>query len=738
MLVGGCILSGAGFADTSLLDGRVETATRMRINADYGKLPIAFEANRGQTAAAVRFLARGHGYALFLTPTEAVLRTRATPNVRTETVVRMRLAGSNRNPDIVGADVLPGTSNYFIGNDPGMWRQEVPQYAKVRYANVYPGIDLVYYGNQHELEYDFVVAPGANPERIAFEFNGANRLALDVDGNLVVSTANGSLLQHKPVVYQDVDGARQKIDGRYVLHGKRRVSFQVARYDASHPLIIDPTIVYSTYLIGADGANAIAVDSSNNAYITASTFSATFPLVHAYQTTNYNAYRGQDTVYVTKFNADGTQLLYSTYLGGSGCISAYHGDVGAGIAVDDSGNAYVTGYTCSSNFPTVNAYQSTDFGAATDANNAFVAKLNTNASGTASLVYSSYLGGSSGGAQGIAIAVDTGGKAYVTGSTTSTNFPTTVGAFQTSAGNSFVAKFDTTRSGVASLVYSTYLGVGAYAYGIAVDGSGNAYVTGATDAAHAFPTTSNAYQTTQPGRAAFVAKLNASATQLLYSTYLGGSMPAGSANDVGYGIAVDSSGNAYATGYSISTNFPTVNAFQPMYPGTLYFGNYTTVAFVSKLNTNASGVQSLVYSTYLGGSNYDYGRGIAVRGGGQVYVTGYTSSTDFPIKNAFQPTYGGPALNGSDAFMAKLDTTKTGARSLLDSTYLGGNGGDTATGIAIDVGGNAYVAGYTNSSNFPTTSGAYQTTNGSGASAAFVTKFPVDDEIFSDGFELVP
>jgi hypothetical protein len=669
-----------------------------QLPAAYGQLPLSFEANQGQTAAQVNFLARGPGYALFLTPGEAVLSLQkpaaanpgpgaAAPAPEGD-VLRMQLVGASATPQVAGLDQLPGTSNYFIGNDPSQWHTNVPNFARVAYQGLYPGVDLVYYGNQRQLEYDFVVAPGASAGAIRLEFQGAESMALDAQGNLVLHTAGGDVVEQAPVLYQQSGGVRQAVPGRFVLEGDGQVGFAVGAYDASRPLIIDPVLSYSTYLGGSGGDSGlgIAVDGAGNAYLTGRTTSTDFPTANPIQA----ALSGDGDAFVAKLNASGTALAYSTYLGGSGF------EEGTGIATDGAGNAYLTGLTSSTNFPTADPLQAAYGGGLFDA---FVAKLN--ASGTA-LAYSTYLGGS-GDDEGNGIAVDSAGNAYLTGHTTSTDFPT-INPLQAANGggrDAFVAKVN--ASG-AALVYSTYLGGNAsieYGQGIAVDSAGNAYVTGSTDSTN-FPT-ANAIQVANGGfEDAFVAKLNASGTALAYSTYLGGS-----GHDGGFGIAVDSAGNAYVIGSTNSTNFPTANPLQAANGG-----GYAD-AFVAKVN--ASGT-ALVYSTYLGGGGADEGYSIAVDSAGNAYVTGYTQSSNFPTVNAIQVANGG----FEDAFVAKVNAAGT---ALVYSTYLGGSDFERGYRIAVDSAGNAYVTGDTQSSNFPTVN-PLQASYG-GYHDAFVAKIKV-------------
>jgi len=722
----------------------VLNTTKQQLVEGYGKLPLSFEANVGQTDDQVKFLSRGSGYTLFLTRRgEAVLVLRkpspkrdllkpiasvsmpATVNpdvAQAAATVRMKLVGANAKPRAEALGELPGKANYFISNDPKKWRANVPLYAKVRYRDVYPGVDLVYYGNQRQLEHDFIVSPGADPRSITLNLAGAEKLSLDPQGALMLAVKDGELRLDKPHIYQEVDGERREISGGYVLKNARQVSFQVAAYDARRPLVIDPTLFYSTYLGGSgdDEGYAIAVDGAGNAYVTGCAGSANFPTTSgAFQTMLRNSSPlsfgapcgpGADA-FVTKLNPTGSGLVYSTYLGGSS-----H-DIGRGIAVDAAGDAYVVGQTYSSDFPTTPGALKTTFtkagacGGACPCAYAFVTQLNTNGSG---LVYSTFVGGS-GHEDGAAIALDNAGSAYITGGTQSTDFPTTPGAFQTmvtgvgttcSPSAGYVAKLAPTGS---ALVYATYLGNGGggggtVGHGIAVDSSGDAYVAGDTTTTN-FPTTPGAFQTASGGGDdATVTKLNPFGTGLVYSTYLGGS-----SQDVADGIALDtlSVPNAYVTGETNSTNFPTANSLQAANAG-----GYD--AFITKVNPLGTG---LVYSTYLGGSFDDVGSGIAVDSSFNAYVTGHTNSTNFPTANPVQAANAG----GSDAFVTALNPVGNG---LVYSSYLGGTGDDDGTGIALDSlpNPNAYVTGLTTSANFPTTSGAFQSTFGGGTSNAFVTK----------------
>jgi len=733
-------------------------AQKAQLVENYGKLPLSFEANTGQADNSVKFLSRGSGYGLYLTGAEAVLALHKSdcagvaaagvaqaassarrPGLRrgdagcrqTADVVRMRLAGASGGaPAPAGEEQLPGKVNYFTGNDPAKWHTGVPTYAKVRYRGVYPGVDLVYYGNQRQLEYDFVVAAGADPKPIRLQFAGAKGLRLGVDGDLVVTAAGGVLAFHKPVVYQLVDGQRKAVEGCFAMLSRRTVGFRLGSYDHAKPLVIDPVLVYSTYLGGSftDGANAIAVDTAGNAYVAGQTESTDLPVTPGAFQTTLNAGLAGDA-FITKLNLSGTALVYSTYLGGIGYNSAN------AIAVDTAGNAYVAGYTGASDFPvTPGAFQTTNHAAASGGSNAFIAKLNP---AGAALVYSTYLGGS-GSNTASGVAVDGSGSAYITGYTYSADFPLTPGAVQTAnhaaasgSSNAFVTKLN--PAGTA-LVYSTYLGgsggnsvvsignvsigPGDDGTGLAVDGSGNAYITGLAGSTD-FPVTAGAFQTTNRASAiglsnAFVTKLNPTGSALVYSTYLGGS-----SSDLASGVAVDGSGYVYVAGIAGSTDFPvTPGAFQ-----TTNHAGHLGNAFLTKLNPAGT---ALVYSTYLGGSSSDWASGVAVDGSGNAYISGTATSDDFPVTpGALQTTNRASAIHETNVFVSKLDPAGS---TLVYSTYLGGTGnsaafgnncygncytygGDNGYGLAVDGSGNTYIAGSTPSANFPVTQGAFQTAN---------------------------
>jgi len=639
--------------------------------ASNAAAPLRFEPNLGQAAPAARFVARGGGYTMLLSAKEAVFLSPAG-------AVHMKLTGATANAVARPIGRLPSVTNYYLGSDPQSWHPGVPNYERVQFDDVYPGIDLVYYAVQQRLEYDFVVHPGADPDRIRMAWTGVDSMRIDPAGDLVLLAHGHELRQRQPVVYQELDGHRVQIAGRYRIGKHGEVLLALAAYDRRSPLIVDPVLVYSTYLGGytEDSANAIAVDSSGDAFITGSTEGG-FPILNPEQP----AVGGASDAFVTELSPTGT-LVYSTYLGG------LNSDSGAGIAVDSTG-VYVTGYT-SGGFPLLNAAQPNFSGTPVDDTNAFVTKLGP----TGALLYSTYLGGPNTTANGIAI--DTANAAYVTGQTTG-SFPVLNAEQSTYGGglnDAFVAKLDVD----GAFVYATYLGGpnSDYATGIAVDSTGAAYVAGST--AGAFPVV-NAQQPIFGGGGldVFVAKLGPSGT-LVYATYVGGATA-----DYAGGIAVDSSGDAYITGQTFG-DFPVVNAQQPTYGA-----NGETSAFVTEINPSGS---ALLYSTYLGLTAQNGGAAIAVDSTGAAYVTGNTGS-GFPVLNAEQPVAG---TGASNAFVTKF--TPSGAISY--STYLGGSIQDGGLGIAVDALGSAYITGYTSGA-FPVLN-AEQPAYGGGFAGGFVTK----------------
>jgi hypothetical protein len=696
-------------------------------NTNYGKLPLIFEANQGQANPQVRFLFRGTGYTAFLTSGSMILSLRPAKvapipqmgDVATTSdvvpaapmIVQFRLLGAGQNPAVVGENQQPGRVNYFIGSDPASWRTNVPTYASVRYKDVYPGIDLVYYGNHQQLEYDFVISPGADPGRIEFEIQGANQIQLDGEGNLVLQTSSGDIRFQNPAVYQESNGQRLPVHGSYVLRDLTHVTFHLAQYDLSKPLVIDPTLLYSTYLGGAgtDQPTGIAVDGTGSVYIAGYTNSSTF-LLTAFGAPSANA----NHVFVAKLDSTGSSLVYADYIGGNG------NDYGIGLALDNGNNVYVTGSTTSSDFPMVKPYQAIEPGSYSG----FLSKISTDGS---SLSYSTYLGGD-GFDQPASIAVDTLGEAYIAGTTTSQNFPV-VNAYQTAAlanqaglygAYGFVTKFTPDGS---SLIYSTYLAGNSNVVqdcgtpcwptpyttvsAVALDANGSAYITGTTNT-YNFPVTSGAYLTSnstqQDATIGFVSKF-ATSGSLDYSTYFYGS----SGNPMGIGaITVDGSGSAYIAGTVISDSTFPITSTGICDPSVYGFG--CSYAFVTKFDSTAS---TLLYSTFLGPNNYASPQAITLDPNDNAYVAANTGSAAFGTNNGIEGY-----TNGFDILLVEIDASATTERF---ATYLGGSGNDSASGIALDANGSIYLTGSTDSTDFPVTQGAFQDLLG-GNTDAFVVK----------------
>jgi len=671
------------------------------VDPAFGKIDLAFERNEGQVDRQVKFLARTSGYSLFLTENEAVMNFTGS----TSSVIRMKLLGQKRHPEVDGVDALAGTTNYLLGNS-SPHVTGITSFKKVRYSEVYPGVDVEYHGNGKLLEYDFIVKPGSNPDRIRIGFSGVRGVSLDSSGDLILKTNRDAIVQRKPRVYQQIEGQERIIDGSYVVRGGR-VGFRIGAYDGSRPLIIDPVLVYSTFFggTGTEIPYGIAVDAQGAVYVTGATTSTDFPLQSPLQT----EYKGGSTdAFVFKLDPTGSQIVYSTFIGGSNT------DEGHSIAVDASGNAYITGFTLSSDLPIINGFQKTRAGG----QEAYALKLNS--SGT-SILYSTYLGGTADD-RGTGIALDPANNLYIVGVTASTNFPTAT-PYQTSNAGGFADGFVSKISSAGALVYSTY--VGGFGndnpLGIAVGSNGAAYVTGWTTSIN-FPMV-NAYQSKFSGvdtptgtDDVFIFKLNPAGTALEYSTYVGGI-----GSDEGTRIAVDSFGNAYVTGYTSSLNFPTVKPYQALLSQLSGLD-----AFILKL---AADGKSLVFSTYFGGFQTESGTGIGVDSTGAVYVAGYTTSFDLPTANQIQSFIGGDR----DAFIAKFDPV---GNVLMFSSFFGGTGVDSATGLAIDSTGKAYVVGLTLSGDL-TTTGPAQATLGGGQDV-FVAKLNVEDIVSSSVFLVAP
>lgn len=671
------------------------------------RLPLAFEKNLGQTDASVAFLARATHHTIFLTPTEIVLAGRDRAST-----LRVRLVGASSEADIRGTDRLPGIVSYFRGNDPSRWQTNIPTYAGVEYDGVYPGVGLSVHTRRQDLEYDFTLAPGVDPGLIALEIVGADRLKLDRRGDLVARTKGGTLRQRRPLAYQRVGDRTVSVAAAFERQGRTRVAFRVGDYDRAQPLIIDPVLFYATFLggnqapdgsrIGADDGSSIAVDAAGNAYVLGYTLSPNFPT--AAQGLQAGG-GGPSDAFVAKVDPSGSSLVYVAILGGSVSedvrvtVSA-EGDnhsVRGGIVVDAAGNAYISGTTDSSDFPTtLGAYDTSFNGPSWDA---FVAKLAPSGS---ALVYSTFFGGAW--TQfGSGLAVDGSGNAYLTGVTLTPNVPLTANAVDlTFAGTSegFIGMLDSSGS---QLLYGSYLGGSGSDVGTAirVDGAGNVVVAGTTYSAD-FPTSANALDTTLGGTAdAFVTKIAIGPTtsDLVYSTYLGGA-----AYDTGEGLAVDAGGYAYVVGATDSSDFPvTASSFDPTHNG-------GTDAYVLKLGLGGEG---LAYGTFLGGGVTDGLSDVAVDASGRAYVAGTSFSNLWPVVNPIQATRSG----SSDAVVAVLSP---GGDSLVMSTYLGGPNSDGGASIALDPGGNVYLSGVAGSG-FPTFH-ALQPSFGGGPTDALIAK----------------
>jgi photosystem II stability/assembly factor-like uncharacterized protein len=586
---------------------------RIRAAEDLKNLPLAFEENRGQAGPGVDFVARGGHYAVALEGGDARIALQRDASA-SSAIIDLRVSGSRRNAQAAGRKALPGQVNYFIGNDPSRWRTGIATFAQVEYKGIYPGVDLVYYGHQGQLEYDFRVAPGAQASRIDLKLRGARGLRVDAAGDLVLDAPGGAIRFLKPLSYQQIGGVRRHVESRYQLAGPDEVRFALGAYDSRYPLVIDPSLAYSTYLGGSgfDYGTAIAVSSGGNAYVTGYTSSLDFPMANPEQ----SYFSGSSAVFVAELASNGKSLVYSTYLGGSEYTYPYS------IAVDSTGAAYVVGLTEASDFPVKNALYS----ALNGSEDAFITKFGPAGN---TLTYSTYLGGS-GVDYALGVAVDASHNVYIGGLTQSIDFPVTAGAYQTASGSScsFLTKLN--AAGTA-LTWSTYFGQSCSAEinAVAVDSQSAVYVTGSAFAG--LPVTGSAPQQTFGGglHDAFLAKVASAGNSLAYCTYLGGSQ-----SDSGTGIAVDANGNAYATGFTQSSDFPVT----PLALQTTSGGGYD--AFVAELD---SAGDTWVYVTYLGGTGDDFSYGIALDPSGDAYVAGYTVSSDFPMANAVQGALAGNA-----------------------------------------------------------------------------------------------
>jgi len=637
---------------------------------NYSKLPLSFEVNFGQTDSQVKFFSRGKGYNLLLTEKETLL-TLKNDKQKIPTTVKMQFVGSNPKPKLEAIGERAGKINYFIGNDKKNWHTNLSEYNKVKYESIYPGIDAIYYGNQQQLEYDLVVSPSASPKEITIQLDVDSpntALSIDTDGNLIIPTSSGNLYKHKPIIYQEIDGTKEFIAGSYQLKGNNIFGFEVADYDLTKPLVIDPVFIYSTYFGGTDRDRGfgITVDKDNNVYLTGETLSISFPLKNPFQN------KGGGTsidIFITKLNSTATEILYSTYVVGNDI------DSGFAIAVDPQGNAYVTGETYSTNLPVVNAVQSTGGGGVNI--DAFVVKLNPTGN---ELLYSTYLGGTLV-ERAFSIKLNAAGNVYIAGETTSLDLPVK-NAFQTQKSASFDAFVARLSVDGSSLDFCTYLGGNDLdkCHDMTLDSDSNVYMVGETVSSN-FPT-KNAGQAEGGGINnidIFITKLNPTGS-IIFSTYLG---PLDL--DRAFGIAVDSQKNIYITGMTNSVNFPTVNPAQTTKGGAID-------AYVMKLDPTA---KTILYCTYIGGSKDEVGFSVAVDQNNNIYVYGETMSlTDFPMQRPLQNSSTGGFF---DAFLAKYDSNG----ALVFSTYLGGNNPDRAGQMVIDSLGDVYLIGHTPSLDFP-------------------------------------
>lgn len=691
-----------------------EEISKDTISKSFISPQLTFIPNRGQVDSKAQYYFKGTSYGFYFTPENVVLtfvKNRSSDANEENNGVALALHFIDCNPDvsIEGLCKASGKINYFRGKDQSKWITDLPIYEKIIYKELWSGIDLVFYGMNGSLKYDFILKPGASVEDIKLTYRGADGISLDDRGNLLVHNGLGVLVDENPKSYQEIGGKRVVVESRFEIKKQEGdgdyFGFEIlGDYNSDYSLVIDPGLIFSTFL-GAllfnvdddeEDKLGIAVDKGGNVYVTGSTISPSFPItLGAFQETFPSIDNNVISSYVTKLNSDGSGLIYSTFLGGSG------DDQARGIAIDDMGNAYVTGETSSPDFPvTLGAFQE-NF-PSVSGSSGFVTKLTPDGS---QLIYSTFLGGSDDD-EATAIAIDKMGNAYVTGETASSDFPVTLGTFeevfQGDGDDVFVTKLNPDGS---DLIYSTFLGGDDDDEGqsITVDDMGNAYVTGNTESSN-FPVTLGAFQqiniSAPETDSVFVTKLSPDGSKLIYSTFLGGSE-----NDQGNGIVVDKMGNAYICGETVSPDFPiTAGAFQEDF---IAGGNGEDAGFVTKLNPEGS---AIIYSTFLNGTGGDNeAQEIAIDDMGNAYVAGFSNSPDFPVTlGAFQEEFQGIGTSGrayGDAFVAKINPDGS---SLIYSTFLGGSGDDIVRNIAIDQEGNAYVVGYTTSSNFPVSLGAFE------------------------------
>jgi len=682
----------------------LEAKTNPKIDLDFGKIPLRFEANTGQVDSKAQFLSRGKGYKLFLSSNESVvilnrkLNSNSIKNVKSPdkaspeiefASVHMKLLDSNPSAKFKGEKKSITKSNYFRGSDPSKWRQNNPNFGKVRYESVYPKIDLVYYGNNNKLEYDFIVNPGGDYNAIQMAFDGVNELLLDPNGNLILSTKTGNIIQNAPIIYQMVEGEKILVAGNYELVNKNQVRFKVDKYNKAIPLIIDPILEFSTYLGGSGGDDSVSMtlDNDGNIYVTGQTNSSDFPIEGAYQ----NTYQGGSfDVFITKLNPDATEILYSTYLGGSVRDGGWQD-----LTVDDSGNIFIAGSTDSNNFPLLDSLFPKNGGL-----DAFLTKIDPTGS---ILLFSTLIGGSSD-ERIFDVILDSSNNVLIAGKTWSSNYPI-LNALQPNFGGVteiFLSRFSL-DDGEYTLDTSTYYG-GNHEdrpKEMILDSQGYLYMTGDTGSTN-FPTV-NGYQDSigegfVNGRDFFLLKLSPDLQSVSFATYLGGNQA-----DMGESITLDEFNNIYVTGSTWgSSNLPIKDAFQDSFNG----GNNDCV--LAKFDTDGN----LLFSSYFGGSASEECRSIRLDSVGQIYISGLTNSSNIPMVDPIQDT-----VQSFDGFLVRFNADIS---EINFSTYIGGTGGDSIQATEFNSYQDLILFGNTNSSDFPVVSATQSTLAGN--SETFIAK----------------
>jgi hypothetical protein len=745
----------AGAFSPGAAPAAVEASRRTR--KQYGELPLTFVANAGQADPRARYYATGPGYGIYLAAGEAVFTyARREPSAAyrpaafhkrpaTKIALAMRFVGANPHARIEGRRPAPGKVNYLFGSDRSRWRTGLGTYLEASYRDLWPGIDLLFHGTNGRLKYDFVVHPGAKVEAIRIAYDGANELSLGGDGNLQIRTALGTLTDERPVSYQEIGGRRVPVASRFLLRheaGQPVAGFEANDWDGRHSLVIDPGLAYSTFLggSGTEESAVVAADADGNAYVSGETTSPDFPTTLGALDSTFNDPPGGSDAYVAKLNADGSALIYSTFLGGT------KDDAVVGIKVDAQGNAYLAGTTQSTDFPTTAGAFDTSLDGPVDDWGGFVTKLNPAGN---SLVYSTFLGDASGGPDSgfgaYTLALDAFGHIYLTGVTGSPAFPTTPGAYSTAynggVSDAYVAELRPSGSGPADLLYSSFLGGSGFDYGtsIVLAGNGSVCAVGSTNSSD-FPTTPGAVDGTYDGPPGelygdgYVVKLHPGGqgqADLLYSTFLGGT-----GKEIAGDVDVDPAGHLYVTGTTDSADFKTTpGAFDISYNGAGASPSDPNEgprgdAFVAKLSPGGNGQADLIYSTFLGGLDGDLAVGIHVDLLGNAWVAGWASQGFPTTPDAFDTSYNGGADSDAgpvgDTFVTKL---AAGGDSLLYSTFLGGGGIDRVLGLAGDTRGDLYLTGITESTDFPVTAGAFDKTY-NGERDGFVTKIERACKVF--------